>query len=230
MGLVKRVDYNGRIKQLHPEWVVPANDGGPGIVTRKLALRGNSDDNFVPVEMPGNGLPFTEDNYINPGDPNHLHYYIWRWFSQVSAGSDEVIRHAIAGEKGNDIKVLGTGMTGNEQYRISSYNRSKKKFIVLVYSGGATGKAWADVSIPSTIQNGKYYNNEHSFIDFRGEGIPEGQKYSVKIISKDLDRNNGSDLDVKETTISNQVSKNGLLKARISGMNKFTLIEFSATR
>ena len=29
MGLVKRVDYNGRVKQLKPDWVVPANDGGP---------------------------------------------------------------------------------------------------------------------------------------------------------------------------------------------------------
>ena len=28
MGLVKRVDYNGRVKQLKPDWVVPANDGG----------------------------------------------------------------------------------------------------------------------------------------------------------------------------------------------------------
>ena len=230
MGLVKRVDYNGRIKQLHPEWVVPANDGGPGIVTRKLALRGNSDDNFVPEEMPSNVLPFTVDNYINPGDPNHLHFYIWKWFSQISSGSDEVIRHAIAGEKGNDIKVLGTGMTGNEQYRISSYNRSKKKFIVLVYSGGATGKAWADVSIPSTIQNGRYYNNEYSVIDFRGEGIQVGQKYSIKIISKDLNRENGSDENVKQSTDSSRVAEDGLLKARISGMNKFTLIEFSATR
>jgi len=126
--------------------------------------------------------------------------------------------------------VLGTGMTGNEQYRISSYNRSKKKFIVLVYSGGATGKAWADVSIPSTIQNGRYYNNEHSVIDFRGEGIQVGQKYSIKIISKDLNRENGSDVNVKQSTDSNRVAEDGLLKARISGMNKFTLIEFSATR
>ena len=31
MGLVKRVDYNGRIKQLKPDWVVPSNDGGPGV-------------------------------------------------------------------------------------------------------------------------------------------------------------------------------------------------------
>ncbi|MDG1173596.1 MAG: hypothetical protein P8M67_04790, partial [Opitutales bacterium] len=130
MGLVKRVDYNGRIKQLKPDWVVPSNDGGPGVVARKINLRGSSDDTIIPLEMPASGLPFTEENYINPGDPNHLHYYIWRWYSQISGGSDEVIRHALAGERGNDINVLGIGMTGNEQYRISSYNRSRKTFTV----------------------------------------------------------------------------------------------------
>ena len=37
MGLVKRVDYNGRVKQLQPDWVTPSNDGGPDIVTRKIS-------------------------------------------------------------------------------------------------------------------------------------------------------------------------------------------------
>ena len=119
------------------------------------------------LRCPRTGLPFTVDDYINPGDPNHLHYYIWKWYAQISGGSDEVIRHAIAGEFENDIKVLGIGMTGNEQYRISAYNRTKEKFIVLIYSAGANGKGWADVSIPSTIQNGRYYNNESSSKDFR---------------------------------------------------------------
>ena len=142
MGLVKRVDYNGRVKELKPEWVIPSNDGGPDIVTRKIGLRGSSDDTFNPVEMPESGLPFTEKNYINPGDPNHLHYYAWRWFSEIAGGSDEVIRHAIKGGKGNDILVSGTGITGNEQYKISSYNRSKKTFTVLIYSSGANGKGF----------------------------------------------------------------------------------------
>jgi len=231
MGLVKRVDYNGRVQQLKPQWVVPANDGGPGIISRKINLNGSrsgySDDNFVPAEMPESGLPFTEKDYINPGDPNHLHYYIWRWYSQISGGSDEVIRHAIAGENGNDIKVLGIGMTGNEQYRISSYNRTQEKFVVLIYSGGANGKGWADVSIPSTIQNGKYYNNEHSVFDFRGEGISNGQKYTAKVTTHDISRTDGSEQDLKETIYSNQKAQNGILKARINRMNKFTKIEFS---
>ena len=230
MGLVKRVDYNGRIKQLKPKWVVPANDGGPGIVTRKINLRGSSDDTIVPLEMPSSGLPFTEENYINPGDPNHLHYYAWRWYSQISGGSDEVIRHAMAGEQGNDITVLGIGMTGQEQYRISSYNRSKKSFTVLIYSGGANGKGWANVSIPSTIQNGKYYNNEHSKIDFRGEGIKNARKYSTRIITKEISRVDGSDQNVKEVELRKQVVREGKLTARVDGMNKFTTIEFSPIR
>jgi hypothetical protein len=230
MGLVKRVDYNGRIKQLQPNWVVPSNDGGPGIVTRKISLRGSSDDNFIPTEAPNSGLPFTEKNYLNPGDPNHLHYYVWKWYSQISAGSDEVIRHALAGERGNDIKVLGTGMTGNEQYRVSSYNRSTGKFIVLIYSGGANGKGWADVSIPSTIQNGKYYNNDHSVYDYRGEGIPNGKKYSATVTTHNISREDGSDFEVKESTYSKQVVQGGILKARINGMNKLTKVEFSLSR
>ena len=227
MGLVKRVDYNGRIKQLKPDWVVPSNDGGPGVVARKINLRGSSDDTIIPLEMPASGLPFTEENYINPGDPNHLHYYIWRWYSQISGGSDEVIRHALAGERGNDINVLGIGMTGNEQYRISSYNRSRKTFTVLIYSGGANGKGWANVSIPATIQNGKYYNNKHSKIDFRGEGIKNGQKYSAKIITKEISREDGSDQKVNERILRKQMVRDGTLNARIDGMNKFTTIEFS---
>ena len=230
MGLVKRVDYNGRVKQLKPDWVVPSNDGGPDIITRKINLRGTTDDNVVPSEMPPNGLPFTREDYINPGDPNHLHYYIWKWYSQISAGSDEVIRHAIAGEVGNDIKVLGPGMTGNEQYRICSYNRTKDSFIVLVYSGGANGRGWADVSIPSTIQSGKYYNNDSSFVDFRGEGIRKGKKYTATVRTHDISKEDGSFLNLKENTYRNSIVRNGILKARINGMNKFTTIEFSESR
>jgi len=230
MGLVKRVDYNGRVKQLQPKWVTPSVDGGPDIVTRKISLRGSSDDNFIPTEAPSSGLPFTVKDYTNPGDPNHLHYYIWKWYSQISAGSDEVIRHAIAGERGNDIRVLGNGMTGNEQYRIASYNRTTKKFLVLVYSGGANGKGWADVKIPSTIQSGVYYNNDESFSDFRGEGILNGKKYKAKVITKNISRKDGKDIDLSSYTSGNQVVRDGELTARVNRMNKFTLIEFSPSR
>ena len=99
--------------------------------------------------------------------------------------------------------------------------------MVLIYSGGANGKGFADVTIPSTIQNGVYYNNEHSFTDFRGEGISNGNKYSVQVITKNISRIDGSDQDVSSNTYRNQVVKKGELTARVNRMNKFTFIEFS---
>jgi hypothetical protein len=227
MGLVKRVDYNGRVKKLQPGWVIPSNDGGPGIVTRKLSLRGSSDETFQPVEVDESGRRFTEKNYLNPGDPNHLHYYAWRWYSQLAGGSDEVIRHAMSGERENDVTVLGPGFTGNEQYKLSSYNRTKKKFIVLVYSGGASGTSYAKVSIPSTIQNGKYYNNEFSTVDFRGEGFKDGRKYQARIVTKDINRDNGEDLNRREELTKPATVANGQLTVNVGNVRRFTKIEFS---
>ena len=228
MGLVKRVDYNGRVKKLKPEWVIPSNDGGPDIITRKIGLRGGSDETFQPVESKSRGLPFTVKDYINPGDPNHLHYYVWRWYSQISGGSDEVIRHAIKGEPDNDILIKGSGMSGDEQYRISSYNRTKKRFTVLIYSEGANGEGFIDISIPSTIQTGKHYNNEHSKIDFRGEGFKDGSSYKALVKTKNISRKDGSDQDLEVQEIAEALVKDGLLTARVNGVKKFTRVEFSS--
>ena len=226
MGLTKRVDYNGRIKKLKPEWVIPSNDGGPGIVTRKLSLRGGSDATFQPVEVGKGGHRFTEKNYLNPGDPNHLHYYVWRWYSQLSGGSDEVIRHAVAGERGNDVTTFGNGVSGSEQYKISSYNRTKKSFTVLLYLSGGAGTGFVEVSIPSTIQNGNYYNNEFSKTDFRGEGFKDGAKYRVKVVTKDINRTTGADEKVSVQRSKESVVANGKLSFRIGAVRKFTTIEF----
>jgi hypothetical protein len=230
MGLVKRVDYNGRIKKLKPGWVIPSNDGGPGIVTRKVSLRGGSDETFEPVEVDERGLRFTEKDYLNPGDPNHLHYYAWRWFSQLAGGSDEVIRHTMSGERGNDVTTFGNGMTGSEQYKLSSYNRSKKSFTVLIYASGGSGKSFTKVSIPSTIQDGKYYNNEFSKVDFRGEGFKNGQKYRTRIVTKDINRDNGQDLNRREELTKPATVVNGQLSANVGNLRKFTLIEFSLAK
>jgi len=226
MGLVKRVDYNGRVKKLQPGWVIPSNDGGPGIITRKVGLRGSSDDTFQPVEVDEKGRRFTEKNYINPGDPNHLHYYAWRWFSQLAGGSDEVIRHAMSGERGNDVTTFGNGLTGNEQYKLSSYNRSKKTFTVLIYASGAAGTGFANVSIPATVQDGKCYNNEFSAKDFRGEGFKDGQKYRARIVTKDINRTTGADEKVSVQEAKELVVTNGMLTAKVGAIRKFTKIEF----
>jgi hypothetical protein len=229
MGLTKRVDYSGQIKKLKPEWVMPSNNGGPDVITRKLGIHG-PEENLKPHEVPESGLRFTEKNYINPGDPNHLHYYIWRWYSQIAGGSDEVIRHAIAGERGNDITTNGNGLTGNEQYKLSSYNRTKKSFTVLVYANGAAGTGSLEVSIPATIQDGNHYNNEYSKIDFRGEGFRNGSKYNVSTITKDINNSTGKDENVSSGGSRNQVVRDGVLKVKIGKLRKFTTIKFTKAR
>lgn len=229
MGLVKRVDYSGKIKQQKPEWVIPSNDGGPDVVTRKLGVHG-PEDRLKPYEVPEKNLRFTDKNYINPGDPNHLHYYIWRWYSQIAGGSDEVIRHAIAGEKGNDITALGNGLTGNEQYKISSYNRTKNSFTVLVYASGANENGFVEIAIPSTIQDGQYYNNDSSSKDFRGEGFRNGTKYKAIVESKDLNLSTGADENIERSQSRSLVVSNGTLKYRVSKLRKFTKVEFVKSR
>ena len=223
MGLTKRRDYNGRVRKLKPDIVIPAHDGGPDIVTRKLGLRGQ-DDTFTIVD--GGGNVFTVDSYINPRDPNHLHYYVWRWYAQIASGSDEVIRHAVAAEDGNDIVVAGDAFTGNERYRVSSFNRTRKHFTVLLYASGADGKTPATVSIPSKIQTGKHYNNEFSRVDFRGEGFSDGDTYFARIVTKDISTEDGSDanpvyIETDDATVSGET-----LTVTVPNMNRFTAIEF----
>jgi len=223
MGLTKRRDYNGRVRQLNPDIVVSANDGGPDVITRKLGLRGG-DDNFTIVD--GSGHVFTVDNYSQPSDPNHLHYYIWRWYAQIAGGSDEVIRHAIAGEDGNDITVTGDGFAGDEHYRISSWNRTRQHFTVLLHASGADGNSSATVTIPARIQTGRHYNTAASTRDFRNEGFGDGDKYIARVITKDISIDNGS--DVKAVYFESDAAKvsNGILAVTVPNINRFTAIEF----
>ena len=223
MGLTKRRDYNGRMAIIAPDKVIPSNDGGPDIITQKIRLAGN-DDNFQIQTLDGD--VFTIDNYINPPDPNHLHYYVWRWFSQIAAGANEVIRHAVAGEFGNDIVVTGRGFTGNERYRISSFNRTEKSFRVLVYASGANGKTGMTVTIPSTIQTGRHSNTGESTVDFRGEGFAPGQSYHAKFITKNISDQDGSESCQRVLNSEITSVKEGVLTVTISNVQKFTRIDF----
>ena len=223
MGLTKRRDYNGQLAEIAPAIVIPASDGGPGIVTQKLALHG-SDRNFVIAEASGN--TFTIDNYINPPDPNHLHYYAWRWFAQLAAGADEVIRHAVAGEVGNDIAVTGPGFTGNERYRVAGYNRTRDRFTVLLYASGASGQTSATVRIPSTIQTGRHANTGKLPHDFRGEGFVDGTRYRATIITKTMNDRTGADENRRMIETAVSVVEDGSLVATVPGLNRFTRIEF----
>ena len=223
MGLTKRRDYNGRIKEIAPDLVVPANDGGPDIVTQKIGLAGN-DTGFQIRSLEGN--VFTIDDYINPPDPNHLHYYVWRWFARIAASTDEVIRHAVAGEVGNDISVTGSGFTGNERYRIASYNRTKKSFRVLIYASGANGKTFFKVSIPSTIQTGLHSNTGKGLRDFRGEGFHPGEAYQVRIITKNISNKDGSDVHLRASSSKQKIVEDGVLLATVPSVRQFTIIDF----
>ena len=229
MGLTKRRDYNGRVKALKPDLVIPASDGGADIVTRKVMLQGNDDNFKVEDAISGEGAEYiyTIKDYINPSDPNHLHYYIWKWFAQISGGSDEVIRHAMAGEVTNDISVWGLGFTGMERYRLASYNRTKESFRALIYSSGASGKLWTKVGIPARIQDGAQYNNDGSSIDFRGEGFPDGAKFTARIVTKDISREDGSDVDVVVQQTAPALVADGMLNIIIGRTNKFTTIDFT---
>ena len=222
MGLTKRVDYNGRVHTLRPEFTYPALDGGPDVVTRKLSLYGGDDAFQIRL---GSGENYTAENYAVPGDPNHLHYYIWRWYAQIAGGSDEVIRHAIAGEYGNDIAVIGKGFTGHERYRISSYNRTQKQFNVLLYASGAAGTAgnYTKLTIPARIQTGRHYHTDHSAIDFRGEGLKDGEQFTATIETKRICDQTGQDLDLRITKAHGTV-KDGYISFTMHPLLPFTKI------
>ncbi len=224
MGLTKRRDPGGIVKSLNRHLVIDSSDGDADILATKLEIK-KKDGRFLLKKAPE---PFTAADYANPKDPNHLHYYIWRWYAQIAGATDEVIRHALAGEPGNDIKVEGPGYTGKEHYKISSWNRTKRKFTVLIYSDGANGQAWVKVAIPSTIQNGRRYNNSHSKRDFRGEGFADGTRYRATITTQDISRAHGG--DINKVTMRSKVEKvtNGELQAAVTSMGKFTTIEFTA--
>ncbi|MBT7743598.1 MAG: hypothetical protein HN727_17490, partial [Opitutae bacterium] len=105
-------------------------------------------------------------------------------------------------------------------------NRTKKSFTVLLYLSGGAGTGFVEVSIPSTIQNGNYYNNEFSKTDFRGEGFKDGAKYRVKVVTKDINRTTGADEKVSVQRSKESVVANGKLSFRIGAVRKFTTIEF----
>ena len=210
MGLVKRVDYNGRIKKLQPGWVVPSNDGGPDAVTRKVGLRGSADENFQPVEVEPSGRRFTEK--ITPTQATPIICIIT--FGSGTANLPAV-RTKSSGMPLPERMATTSRFSGPVLRATNSTSfpptTGRKKFIVLLYAGGAGGTSFAKVTLPSTIQDGKYYNNEFSSKDFRGEGFKDGQNYQARIVTKDISRDNGSDLNRSEEVVKPATVTNGQL-------------------
>jgi len=225
MGLTKRLDYNGRLAELG-EKLNSNFTGGPAIATRKLNLIGPDDKFTIQNDVPAISRNKFGAPYAVPDDPNHTHYYIWRWFAQLSAGQNECIHHAIAGEEGNDI--LLTEVDDENFMRMCSYDRTENRFIVLV----ARRKANRDpedmtISIPATIQKGKRYNRDGKFV---GEGFTEGEKVRVRWITEDVEPKTGyrQNMKYKETDLIEV--KGGKLTFKLTAANRLTSIVFESLR
>jgi hypothetical protein len=223
MGLTKRLDYNGRLAELG-EKLNPNFTGGPAIATRKLNLIGPDDKFTIQNDVPAISRNKFGAPYAVPDDPNHTHYYIWRWFAQLSAGQNECIHHAIAGEEGNDI--LLTEVDDEDFMRMCSYDRTEDRFITLV----ARRKANRDpedmtVSIPATIQKGKRYNRDNQFV---GEGFSEGEKVRVRWTTEDVEPKTGYRQNMKYGETDFIEVENGKLTFSISESRRLTSIVFEA--
>jgi hypothetical protein len=120
-------------------------------------------------------------------DPNHTHYYIWRWFAQLSAGQNECIHHTVAGEEGNDIVLRD--LDEDDYLRISSYDRTANRFIVLLARKDEDEDPEdIKISLPASIQVGARYNRDQLFI---GEGFSNGDKVQVHWITEDIEPKTG---------------------------------------
>lgn len=225
MGLTKRLDYNGRLALLG-ENLNPNFTGGPSIATRKLNLIGSDDKFIIQNDVPAIARNKFGAPYAVPDDPNHTHYYIWRWYAQLSAGQNECIHHAIAGEEGNDIHL--TGVEEEDYLRMSSYDRTDNRFIVLL----ARRKANKDpedltVTIPAKIQKGKRYNRDGKFA---GGGFHEGEDVRIKWTTEDIEPKTGYRQNKKSGETDLLQVKDGKLIFSVPEAHRLTSIVFESLR
>jgi hypothetical protein len=225
MGLTKRLDYNGRLALLG-ENLNPNFTGGPPIATRKLNLIGSDDKFIIQNDVPAIARNKFGAPYAVPDDPNHTHYYIWRWYAQLSAGQNECIHHAIAGEEGNDIHL--TGAKEEDYLRMSSYDRTDNRFIVLL----ARRKANKDpedltVTIPAKIQKGKRYNRDGKF---SGGGFREGEDVRIKWTTEDIEPKTGYRQNKKSGETDLLQVKDGKLIFSLPEAHRLTSIVFESLR
>jgi hypothetical protein len=225
MGLTKRLDYNGRLALLG-EKLNPNFTGGHPIATRKLNLIGSDDKFIIQNDVPAIARNKFGAPYAVPDDPNHTHYYIWRWYAQLSAGQNECIHHAIAGEEGNDIHL--TGVEEEDYLRMSSYDRTDNRFIVLL----ARRKANKDpedliVTIPAEIQKGKRYNRDGKFA---GGGFREGEDVRIKWTTEDIEPKTGYRQNKKSGETDLLQVKDGKLIFSLPETHRLTSIVFESLR
>jgi hypothetical protein len=221
IGLTKRLDYNGALAALGEE-LFPNAFGGAPIAARKLNVVGSDDETRIENEEEWFDNATFGAPYAVPDDPNHTHYYIWRWYAQLSAGRHECVHHAIAGESGNDIVI--TGADPEDLLRVCSYDRTAKRFIVLIARRAADGPPQdLLVQIPARIQKGARYHRDGRF---DGEGMRNRQRYRVRWTSEEIDPTTGYRRDKHNGESSGQMVRAGTLTAAIPGSRRFTTIVF----
>ena len=225
MGLTKRLDYNGQLALLG-ETLNTNFTGGAAIATRKLNLVGPDEKSEIRNDSPSFAGSEFGAPYAVPDDPNHTHYYIWRWYAQLSAGQNECVHHAIAGEEGNDITLVGRD--GEDYMRMSSYDRTAKRFIVLV----ARREADEDprdltVSIPATVQQGVRYNRDEQFV---GEGFAEGERVRVRWTTEDVEPKTGYRENTTSVESSLVVVTDGQLTLSIPETRRMTSVVFESLK
>jgi len=221
MGLTKRLDYNGQLALLG-EKLIPNFTGGAAITTRKLNLTGSDEKIVIQNNSPSfDGNEFGAP-YAVPDDPNHTHYYIWRWFAQLSAGQNECIHHTIAGEEGNDIILKESD--AEEFMRMSSYDRTNDRFIILLARKEAEKETNnLTISLPATIQHGSRYNRDKMFT---GEGFAVGEKIRVRWITEDIEPTTGYRKNSKYDESSLTVDTEGQLTFNIPVAQRLTTLVF----
>ncbi len=220
IGLVKQLDYNGIIENLKgSSWVDPNLEGDSKIINRSFEYRFNESTLGISLS----GKKDHRDLYINRNNPNHPHYYIWKWYSQIASGKDEVVRHAMPYEQNNRLSVSGRAPNG-WQFTISSYNVTQNSFIVLLYLDQENGMNDVTVSIPSKVQQGEVYHRNAS--PFVGMGFSNGESYKVEWETKDIITSTGRDSNKLSGISPAQIVTNGKLIFKILGIRVFTTLVF----
>ncbi len=223
IGLVKQLDYNGIIENLKgSSWVDPNLEGDSKIINRSFEYRFNESTLGISLS----GKKDHRDLYINRNNPNHPHYYIWKWYSQIASGKDEVVRHAMQYEQNsNKISVSGWA-SGGWQFKISSYNVTQNSFIVLLYSERENETRNAMISIPSKVQQGAVHHRNRNASPFIGMGFSNGERYKVKWETKGIITSTGRNSNKRSGTSPARIVSNGRLTFQISNIKDFTTLVF----
>jgi len=225
MGLTKRLDYNGQLALLGEE-LYPNFLGGPAIASRKLKLTGRDEKLIIQNDSPAfKNLEFGAPYAVND-DPNHTHYYLWRWFAQLSAGQNECIHHTIAGEEGNDI--IFSENDEDDYLRISSYDRTANRFIVLLARKDEDeGPEDIEITLPASIQVGSRYNQDNLFV---GEGFSEGEEVRARWITEDIEPKTGYRKNRMSGEASFIVGMDDQLSVRIPMSQRLSTIVFEVAK